>query len=153
MSTMASQITSLTIVYSTVYSGSDQRKHQSSASLAFVWAIHRWLVNSPHKRVSNAENVSISWRHHDHMRYQIRHPMLCIFLSSEFWWPLNIKRPAAQISQRTSPISHDAPFCNRNVHTCMHISATKWCIVRYLSIALWDLWNGLSYQVNEHTRY
>ena len=47
--TMASQITSLTIVYSTVYSGADQRKHQSSASLAFVWGIHRWPVNSPHK--------------------------------------------------------------------------------------------------------
>ena len=49
MSTMASQITSLTIVYSTVYSGSDQRKHQSSASLAFVRGIHRSPVNSPHK--------------------------------------------------------------------------------------------------------
>ena len=45
---MASQITSLTIVYSTVYSSPDQRKHQSSASLAFVREIHRWLVNSPH---------------------------------------------------------------------------------------------------------
>ena len=41
MSTMASQITSLTIVYSSVYSGGDQRKHQSSASLAFVRGIHR----------------------------------------------------------------------------------------------------------------
>ena len=50
MSPMASQITSLGIVYSTVYTGSDQRKHQSSASLAFVWRIHRRLVNSPHKR-------------------------------------------------------------------------------------------------------
>ena len=49
MSTMASQITSLTIVYSTVYSGVDQRKHQSSASLAFVRGIHRSPVNSPHK--------------------------------------------------------------------------------------------------------
>ena len=47
MSSMASQITSLTIAYSNVYSGSDQRKHQSSASLAFVRGIHR--VNSPHK--------------------------------------------------------------------------------------------------------
>ena len=46
---MASQITSLAIVYSTVYSGADQRKHQSSASLAFVRGIHRWPVNSPHK--------------------------------------------------------------------------------------------------------
>ena len=45
MTTMASQITSLTVVYSTVYSGADQRKHQSSALLAFVWGIHRdrWI--------------------------------------------------------------------------------------------------------------
>ena len=49
MSTISSQITSLTIVYSLVYSGADQRKHQSSASLAFVRGIHRWPVNSPHK--------------------------------------------------------------------------------------------------------
>ena len=49
MSLIASQITSLAIVYSTVYSGADQRKHQSSASLAFVRGIHRGPVNSPHK--------------------------------------------------------------------------------------------------------
>ena len=49
MGTMASQITSLTIVYSTVYSGTDERKHQTSTSLAFVRGIHRWRVNSPHK--------------------------------------------------------------------------------------------------------
>ena len=46
---MSSQITSLTFVYSTVYSDADQRKHQSSASLAFVRGIHRGPVNSPHK--------------------------------------------------------------------------------------------------------
>ena len=49
MSAMASQIISLMIVYSTVYSGTDEKKHQSFASLAFVWGIHRWSVNSPHK--------------------------------------------------------------------------------------------------------
>ena len=49
MSPMASQIISLTIVYSTVYSVADQRKHQSSASLAFVRGIRRRPVNSPHK--------------------------------------------------------------------------------------------------------
>ena len=38
------------IVYSTVYSGVDQSKHKSPASLAFVREIHRWPVNSPHKR-------------------------------------------------------------------------------------------------------
>ena len=50
ISAMASQITNLTIVYSTVYSGAGQRKHQSFASLAFVWGIHQWPVNSRHKR-------------------------------------------------------------------------------------------------------
>ena len=49
MDGMASQITSLTIVYATVYSGADQRKHQSCAPLAFVRGIHRWPVNSPYK--------------------------------------------------------------------------------------------------------
>ena len=50
MTTMASQITNLTVVYSTVYSDTDQRKNQSSVSLAFVWGIHSpGQVNSPHK--------------------------------------------------------------------------------------------------------
>ena len=46
---VASQISNLTVVYSTVYSDADHRKHQSSASLAFVRGIHRGPVNSPHK--------------------------------------------------------------------------------------------------------
>ena len=48
MSAIASQITSLTIVNSTVYPGADQRKHQSSASLAFVWGTHRnrWISHT-----------------------------------------------------------------------------------------------------------
>ena len=49
MSTMVSQMTSASIVYSTMCSGTDQRKHQSSASLAFVRGIHRCPVTSPHK--------------------------------------------------------------------------------------------------------
>ena len=49
MSTMASQITSLTIVYSTVYLGAEQKIYQSSVSLDFVRGIHREPVNSPHK--------------------------------------------------------------------------------------------------------
>ena len=78
MSTIASQITSLTIVYSTVYTDADQSKHQSSASLAFVWGIHRGPVNSPHKwpvtrkmfpfddvimiSRKKSSNVLVSWR-------------------------------------------------------------------------------------------
>ena len=64
MGVMASQMTSLTIVYSTVYSGADQRKHQSSTSLAFVWGIHWGPVNSPHKWPVTRNFFSIWWRHH-----------------------------------------------------------------------------------------
>ena len=77
MGTIASQITSLTIVYSMVYPGADQRKCQSSASLAFVRVIHRGPVNFPHKWpvtrkmfpfddviMSNAEIISMAWRRH-----------------------------------------------------------------------------------------
>ena len=49
MGAMTSQNTSLTIVYSTVYSDADQRKHQSFASLAFVLGIHQGPVNSQYK--------------------------------------------------------------------------------------------------------
>ena len=49
MTMLASQITSLMVVYSIVYLGVNQRKHQSSASLAFVREIHRGPVNFPHK--------------------------------------------------------------------------------------------------------
>ena len=55
MGAIASQITSLMIVYSTVYSDANQRKHQSSASLAFEF---------PEQMASNAENVSIWLRNH-----------------------------------------------------------------------------------------
>ena len=58
MSELVSQITSLTIVYSAVYSGKDQGKRQSSASLAFVTG------EFPAQRASNAEIFSIWWRHH-----------------------------------------------------------------------------------------
>ena len=60
MGGIASQITSLTIVYSTVYSDADQRKHQSSATLAFVPGTGEF----PAQMASYAENVSIWWRHH-----------------------------------------------------------------------------------------
>ena len=73
MSGMASQISSLTIVYSTVHSsGADQRKHQSSVSQVFVrWIprdrwINRWPVNSPHKGLVTRKIFHLmtsSWTH------------------------------------------------------------------------------------------
>ena len=56
MSAMASQITEVSVVYSTVCSGADQRKHLSSASLV--------TGEFPAQLASNAENGSIWWRHH-----------------------------------------------------------------------------------------
>ena len=49
VSVMSSQITSLTIVYSTVYPDADQRNNQSFVSLAFVRGIHWWSVSFPHQ--------------------------------------------------------------------------------------------------------
>ena len=53
MSVMTSQIAGVSMVCSTVCSGTNQRKHQSSVSLAFVRGIHRWQVPP---RDSKAEN-------------------------------------------------------------------------------------------------
>ena len=64
MGVMASQITSLLIVYLTVYKGTDQRKYQSSASLAFFYGEFTVTGESPAQSASNAENVSIWWHHH-----------------------------------------------------------------------------------------
>ena len=71
ISAMASQINGLTIVYSNVYSGADQRKHQSSTSLTFVRGIHRWPVNSPHKgpilwRIFPFDDVILFWKCGEH---------------------------------------------------------------------------------------
>ena len=72
MGPIASQITSPTIFYSTVHSGADQRKHQSSASRAFV----RELTGEfPVQLASYAENVSIWWCHHV-LRVPRRHQLI-----------------------------------------------------------------------------
>ena len=64
MGAIASQITSLPIVYSIVYSGADQRKHQSPASLHGLCVGNSPVTGEfPAQRASNAENVSIWWRH------------------------------------------------------------------------------------------
>ena len=64
MGPMASQITSLKNVYSTVYSGADQENIKAPRhwTLCGEFSVDRWI---PRKRASNAENVSIWWRHHD----------------------------------------------------------------------------------------
>ena len=85
MREMASQITSFTIVYSSVYSGADKRKHQSSASLV--------TDEFPTQKASNAENVSIWWRHHDQRQCSVyrdcksgRHILWHCTSSLCCWW-------------------------------------------------------------------
>ena len=60
MSAMAPQITDFMVLFSAVYSDADQRKYQSSASLAFVRGIHRWPVYDPQKRPVMRKNLMTS---------------------------------------------------------------------------------------------
>ena len=78
---MASQITSLTIVNSTVYARRRSIQHQSSASLAFVMGHSPVTGEFPARRSSNAEIVSICWRHHDALT------CMCVlpFFARECW--------------------------------------------------------------------
>ena len=96
MSAMASQITSLMVVYSNVFSGADQSKHQSSASLAFVWGIHRGPVNSPHKwpvtrKMFPFDDVIMScncfrrelWPHRLYDQHKVKHQVLFSICASD----------------------------------------------------------------------
>ena len=94
MGAMASQITSLTLVYSTVYSGADQRKHQSSASLAFGPVTGEF----PAQMASNAENVSIWWRHQEF------YGIFCIRYSPESSKYSGLSRAAVNLSEFRSSI-------------------------------------------------
>ena len=95
MDSVASQITSLTIVYSAVYSGADQRKHQRSAGVTGLCA-----GNSPGtgeftaQLAINAENVSIWWRHH--MFDKVQPFIFCICKMKVCW---RIRRMALSSSQ------------------------------------------------------
>ena len=84
MTTMASQITSLTVVYSTVYSDADQGKHQNSASLAFVWGIHRdrWIPRTKGQLRGKYFHLMTSTCHTDQMAGKCLQLELCNGLSS-----------------------------------------------------------------------
>ena len=88
MGTIASQITSLTIVYSNDYSDADQRKHQSSASPVLCV---EFTGEFPTQMASNAENIPIWWRHHIRHSVLIQHLNQCIvckkltIFCSDYW--------------------------------------------------------------------
>ena len=84
MTTMASQITSLTVVYSTVYSDADQRKHQSFTSLALVWGIHRdrWIPRTKGQLRGKCVHLMTS------LCTMILSNTLCLFGTKSSPWPL-----------------------------------------------------------------
>ena len=89
MGAMASQIISITIVYSTVYSRHRSRKNQSSAALAFVRGIHRGPVNFPHKRpvtrkISSFDDVIMCTLETEKVRSRFLSEILC------FSWELTL---------------------------------------------------------------
>ena len=99
MSTMASQITGVLIVCLNVCSVADQRKHQSSMSLAFVRGIHWWQVNSPHKgpvtwKMFPFDDVIMEWKSSDEMGLStLRQPNLrkvdLSYRGRQKWKPFN----------------------------------------------------------------
>ena len=72
MSTMASQITGVSFIYSSVCTGAEQIKHQISALLAFVRIIHRWPLNAPHK--GSVMRKMLPWWRHQYL--DVAHPMM-----------------------------------------------------------------------------
>ena len=106
MSAMTSQITGVSIGYSTICLGTDQRKHQSSASFAFVRGIQRWRWEFPGNgefsalRTSNAENASIWWRHYVNVdRKNGHHCASTCSRRVNNWWRLGITNAALIIRE------------------------------------------------------
>ena len=133
---MASQITSLTIVYSTLYSGADQRKHQSSASLAFVLGIHRWPANSLHRGPVTPKmfpfDYIIIWFSLRSVCHMARSDRKCLSnwealamltvhcrdaLLMRFWWTVFIYYYTCIVSAGTSYFTHT----HVRIHTHTHL--------------------------------
>ena len=142
MSAMASQITSVTIVYSIVGSGADQRKHQSSTSLVFVRGIHRWPGKFPTQRASNAEIVSIWWRHHTQITYYSS--CWCIFVRD-----LEVLRRSRFWLRNFPGIDCVVSALLRNVTTSSRYAIGSTRKIRRLSLMVWHhtivfLWHMFS---------
>ena len=115
MSAMASQITSPTSVYSTVYSGADQRKHQQLRVTGLCAANSPVAGEFPAQKASNAEKVPIWWRHHGRSVFDEWLMQWIVELSLGLWGPLfesGILQPAAG-TRRDVFMS---PPCRSNVY-------------------------------------
>ena len=86
MGRIASEITSLTIVFSTVYSDADQRKMWKLRVTGLCAANSPDAGEFPAQMASNAENVSIWWRHHE-----VFHPETPVKFQSDGITLLNLR--------------------------------------------------------------
>ena len=106
MTTMAPQITSLTVVYSIVYSGADQRKQQSSASLAFLCGEFTGTGEFPTQRASNAENFFIWWRPHCPFINGFQNMLIYVIILCDAWLSFRLC-----FQWHESNITADTLFC------------------------------------------
>ena len=146
MGAMASQLTGVSIIYSTVCSSADQRKYPSSASLAFVKGIHRWPVNCPK---SVTESVSIWWRHPDTCAWTIVQVELscvsvCLCCSHGRSRPcFNFDKASyGKVPQSLQAARLDLELCDRSEiwqahrqHCCWYACQISW---RYYDLNYWS---------------
>ena len=154
MSAMASQITSLTIVYSAVYSGAHQEKLQSSASLVFVWRNQRWPVNSPLKepvtrKMLQFDDVimynlpiefvwgSIHWKWWCHMFLNLKHDIFWSMPLTHALWYFDISVIYPKVFGRVKFVV---------THSCFVTQQYLWNIVircpGYSPLGEKSLWKG-----------
>ena len=139
MGVIASQIISLTIVYSAVYSGADQRKHQSSASPAFVRGIHRWPVNSPHMWPVTRE------------MFIFDDVILCLLI--DHWSsasPPNRSRfhhvlRSSSEKRGFARFQHHAAVCDRVINLVMKplTKPPQWSVIGHRKIHVWSYFSGM----------
>ena len=124
MGAIGSQITSLTIVFSTVYSGADQRRHDSSASLAFLRGIHRGPVNFPHKwpvtrKMFPLDDVIMTFQHDGRSlgsRFGIKY-----WIATFIWFTSTTKFRVSLYE-----IYHNLLYQARFLYTKCHIYSSLW---------------------------
>ena len=130
MTTMASQITSLTVVYSNVYSDADQRKHQSSALLTFVGGIHRdrWIPRTKGQlRGQCFHSMTSSWEGPATCDVTIMHNFITVTSQWAVW---RLKSPASRICAQ--------PFVQANIKE--NIKAPRhWSLAFVRGIHQWPM--------------
>ena len=133
MGVIASQITSPRIVYSTVYSDADQKKHQSSASLAFVRGIHRGPVNSPHK-------------------WPIKRGKCFHLMKSSCYWPFVRETTDGFPSRKTSDVEHWCSLWCQSEQTfeqTLHAQVI-WYVLKLIHVSLMmynKIWINTSHEI------